>query len=263
MKKAVLFLIMVTFLSSCRNQHINYLKNIQEVALKTSAENMKSTIQTGDQLAILVTAKDMDVTKPFNQNYSSGEVSQYTLSSGNLQTRAADAVSGPTYIVDTNGDIDFPVIGKINTKGKTTENLKAELQEKLAQYIKNPMVNIRIANYKIVIMGEVNKPGTYQIPDEQATVLSALGLAGDLTIYGVRKEVLLVRNIDGQITTHKIDLTDANFINSPYYYLKQNDVIVVPANKTKETSSLFGPQAGVYISVASIIVTILALVIRK
>jgi polysaccharide export outer membrane protein len=75
--------------------------------------------------------------------------------------------------------------------------------------------------------------------------------------------VLLVRNIDGQITTHKIDLTDANFINSPYYYLKQNDVIVVPANKTKETSSLFGPQAGVYISVASIIVTILALVIRK
>ena len=101
MKKAVLFLIMVIFLSSCRNQHINYLKNIQEVALKTSAENMKSTIQTGDQLAILVTAKDMDVTKPFNQNYSSGEVSQYTLSSGNLQTRAADAVSGPTYIVDT------------------------------------------------------------------------------------------------------------------------------------------------------------------
>ena len=230
MKKGILYSLLGIFVvfTSCKHQEINYLKNIEEVALQTSLQNAKSTIQTGDQLTILISAKDMDVVKPFNQNYSSGEIVQYSLPSGN-----------------------------------TVAQLKENLREALTKYVKNPIVNIKTSNYKVVVLGEVNKPGTYYIPDGDATLFSALGLAGDLTMYGIRKNVLIVRNIDGQVTKQILDLTDANFINSPYYHLKQNDVIYVSANETKQKTSRLDPNAGIYIAAAGIIVTILALVFKK
>lgn len=265
MKKGILYSLLGIFVvfTSCKHQEINYLKNIEEVALQTSLQNAKSTIQTGDQLTILISAKDMDVVKPFNQNYSSGEIVQYSLPSGNAVAQGQKAVSGPSYTVDSEGYIDFPVIGKVDAKGKTIEELKENLREALTKYVKNPIVNIKTSNYKVVVLGEVNKPGTYYIPDGDATLFSALGLAGDLTMYGIRKNVLIVRNIDGQVTKQILDLTDANFINSPYYHLKQNDVIYVSANETKQKTSRLDPNAGIYIAAAGIIVTILALVFKK
>lgn len=265
MKKSILFSLLGMFIiaTSCKHQEINYLKNIEEVALQTSLQNNQSTIQIGDQLTILISAKDMDVVKPFNQNYSSGEVVQYSLPSSNAVTQGQKTISGPSYTVDSEGYIDFPVIGKVDAKGKTIEELRENLRISLTKYIKTPIVNIKTSNYKVVVLGEVNKPGTYYIPDGEATLLSALGMAGDLTMYGIRKNVLIVRNIDGQITKQALDLTDANFINSPYYHLKQNDVIYVSANDTKQKTSRLDPNAGIYIAAAGIIVTILALVFKK
>lgn len=262
------FLIFV-ILMSCKTQRpdINYMKNIEEVALTASRENSKTTIQPGDQLVIMISAKDMDVVKPFNQNYSSGQTVQYSLPSSNTPVASQTMISGPTYIVDSNGFIDFPIIGKVATTTKTVEDFKQSLKNQLTRYIKDPIVNIRNTNFKVVVLGEVQKPGTYQIPDADATVLSALGLAGDLTIYGVRNNVLIVRNNNGETTKQIVDLTDANFMNSPYFHLKQNDVIYVSANEAKQKASRFDPNTGTYLTAASIlasvITTILVIVLRK
>ncbi|EJL74889.1 periplasmic protein involved in polysaccharide export [Chryseobacterium populi] len=246
----------LTLLSCTAKQEINYMKDIDSVALENSIKNSRSTLQPGDQLVITVSAKDTEVVKPFNQNYSSAAtVAQYTLpSSNNLPQQVP--VSGPTYLVDTNGNIIFPQIGEISTKDENIETLKVKLANLIKEYVKNPIVDVKITNFKVSVLGEVTKPGTYVIPDGSTTLLGALGLAGDLTPFGVRNNVLVIRNIDGQISKERIDLTSANFINSPYYYLKQNDVIYVQPNVNREKAARLDPNTGLYISVASVIASI-------
>lgn len=259
----VLSLVFILLNSCTSKKKLDYLQNIESVALEASMKNAKSTIQPNDQLVILVTAKDMDVVKPFNQNFSSGQILQYSTASNNMPTQNQTSTSGPTYIVDTQGNIEFPVIGKVNTENKTTEELRDILKKEISKYVVNPQVSVKNTNYKITVLGEVNKPGTYNIPEAQTTVLEVLGLAGDLTIYGNREDILVLRNIDGTMTKERINLTKADFINSPYFYLKQNDVIIVSPNETKQKTSRLDPNAGIYISVASIVVTILALIFKN
>ena len=267
MKKSIFVLLInlvFILLNSCTSKKkLDYLQNIESVALEASTKNAKSTIQPNDQLVIMVTAKDMDVVKPFNQNFSSGQILQYSLPSNNAPAQSQTSVSGPTYMVDSQGNIEFPVIGKINTENKTTEELRDILKKEISKYVVNPQVSVKNTNYKITVLGEVNRPGTYNIPEAQTTVLEVLGLAGDLTIYGNRNDVLVIRNVDGVITKQRLDLTKADFINSPYFYLKQNDVIIVSPNETKQKTSRLDPNAGIYISVASIVVTILALIFKN
>lgn len=250
---------------SCKpQQNFNYMKNIEDTAVKTALQQQNNTIQVGDQIVILVTAKDMDVVKPFNQNYSSSQiVNQNGTAGGNTPSVGQQIITGPTYLVDANGDIDFPQLGKINTKGQTLVDLQNILRDKISRYVINPSVNVRLLNFKITILGEVSRQGDYIVQNGQATLLNALGMAGDLTMYGERNNILVVRTVDGQISKERIDITDANFFQSPYYNLKQGDVIYVSANQTRQKTSRLDPNAGIYISVASIVVTILALVFKK
>lgn len=256
---------LLLILSSCKSQqNFNYMKNIEEVAVQAATQNQNNTIQVGDQLIIMVSAKDMDVVRPFNQNYASSQiVMQNSTAGGNTPNAGQQVITGPTYIVDENGDIDFPVIGNINTSNKTITQLKDEVKKELSNYIINPSVNIRLMNFKVTVVGEVNRQGDYIVQNGHATILNALGMAGDLSMYGRRDNVLVIRNEDGVITKQRIDLTDANFINSPYYNLKQGDVIYVSANETRQKASRLDPNAGIYISVASIVVTILALIFKN
>ncbi|MGA9211885.1 polysaccharide biosynthesis/export family protein [Kaistella sp.] len=239
------------------------MQNIEEIATQEAMRNTKSTLQAGDQLVILITAKDMDVVRPFNQNYSSGEISQTSVPSGNFPNQGQSTISGPTYIIDSNNQIDFPVLGQLSTAGKTLVAFKDELRDKLTHYIKNPSVNMRVSNYKVTILGEVARPGQYIIPDGQTTLLNVIGLAGDLTMYGKRDDILIVRNENGQIIKDRVNILKADFIQSPYYNLKQGDVIYVAPNKTKEKTSRLDPNTPIYIAVAGIVVTILALVFKK
>ncbi len=250
--------------ASNQKQEINYMKNIESIALENSAKNSRNTLQPGDQLIITVSAKDMDVVAPFNQNYSSNStITQYTLPSSNNQPQAIPT-SGPTYTIDSDGNISFPVLGNINTTDLNVEDLRAKLVDQLTTYIKNPTVNIKLTNFKITVLGEVNKPGTYFIPDGgNATIMTALGFAGDATIYGLKDKVIVIRNTDGKIEHQTLDLTSADFVNSPYYYIKQNDQIIVPANKTRERASRLNPNAGIYISVASVAIALITLIFRK
>lgn len=265
-----IFLLLTCFLlfaTSCKTKEkastLNYMQNAEQIATEDALKNSNSTIQVGDQLVIIITAKDMQVVKPFNQNYSSGEIAQSSIPGGNVPTRGQENVSGPTYIVDFDGNIDFPILGKIKTSDKTLIEFKDEMRDLLRKYIINPSVNVRVANYKVTVLGEVNKPGQYTIPDGQATLLNALGLAGDLTMYGRRNDVLLIRTENGIVTKERINLLDVNFVNSPYYQLKQGDVVYVSANQTKDKTSKLDPNTPIYISAAGIIVTILALVFKK
>lgn len=267
MKGKILVILSAFIIVSCKTNpnaknDLNYLQNIEKVAIESSARNSANTIQNGDQLVILITAKDMDVVKPFNQNYSSSEIIQTnSLAGGNTPNQGATAISGPTYIVDTNGNIDFPILGVINTQGKTLVELKEELKSKMEKYVINPTVNIRLANFKVTVLGEVNKQGDYTISNGQGTILNALGMAGDLTIYGKRDDILIIRTENGQVTHGKINLQDASLIDSPYYYLKQGDAIIVPANNAKDIQAKQNPNTGVYLTAISIGVTAIAVIV--
>nr|WP_315026746.1 polysaccharide biosynthesis/export family protein [uncultured Chryseobacterium sp.] len=267
MKGKILAIFLALTLVSCKvNQKkpndLNYMQNIEKVAIEASEKNSKPTIQAGDQLIILITAKDMDVVKPFNQNYSSSELIQTnTLAGSNMPNQGATILSGPTYIVDSNGNIDFPVLGRLSTSGKTLVDFKDELRQKMTQYIINPTVNVRLANFKVTILGEVNRQGDYTIANGQGTILNALGLAGDLTAYGKREDVLVIRTENGAVTHGRINLQDANLINSPYYNLKQGDAIIVSSNNTKDVISKQNPNTGLILTGVSIAVTAIAVVV--
>lgn len=251
----VFFLALTACKTKDRTSELNYMQNVEQIATEAALKNSVTTIQKGDQLAISITAKDMTVVKPFNQNYSSAEASQYSTPNTNAPSaQILEKTTTPIYQVDSNGEIDFPILGKLSTTGKTLVDFKDEIRERVAVYVKNPSVNLKITNYKITVLGEVHKPGQYTVPDGQANMLNALGLAGDLTMYGKRNDVLLVRNENGQILKERINLMDANFINSPFYELKQNDVIYVSANETKEKTARLNPNTGTYIAIAGTII---------
>ncbi|REC63105.1 polysaccharide export protein [Chryseobacterium pennae] len=267
MKGKILTILSVFILVSCKvkdkaNNELNYMQNIENVAIEASAKNSNSTIQSGDQLVILITAKDMDVVKPFNQNYSSSELIQSnSFAGGNTPNQGGVTIAGPTYQVDTNGNIDFPILGKLNTSGKSLIDFKNEVRDRMTKYVIDPTVNVRLANFKVTVLGEVNRQGDYTISNGQGTVLTALGLAGDLTMYGKRDDLLVIRNEDGKVIHGKINLHDANLINSPFYYLKQGDAIIVSSNGTKELTSRQNPNTALYLTAASIAVTAIAVVV--
>lgn len=264
----LIILLSAMFLSACtsrksKKSELNYMENIEQIATDASIQNsQRNTIQPGDQLVIFVTAKDMDVVKPFNQNYSTSDLIQPNIPGGNVPTQGQIVFSGPMYLVNSEGDITFPELGDVNTKDKTLIDLKNELTERISKYVINPTVNIRIANFKVTILGEVNRQGEYTLSNGQGTLFNALGLAGDLTMYGKRDNVLVVRNVDGIITKERINLQDANFIQSPYFQLKQGDVIYVSASETKEKASRQNPNTGIYISAAGLLVTVIALLFK-
>ncbi|MFC7347694.1 polysaccharide biosynthesis/export family protein [Chryseobacterium zhengzhouense] len=257
LKKYFVYSFLAIILMSCgTKQEINYMKDIESIALDNSIKNSRSTLQPGDQLIITVTAKDLDVVKPFNQTYSSSAtVTQYSVpSSNNLQQQIP--VSGPTYTVDTDFNIVFPQIGKVNVKDENIEGVRSKLEGLISEYVKNPVVDAKLINFRVSVVGEVARPGTYVVPDGTTTLLGALGLAGDLTPFGIRNNVLVLRTVDGKITQSRVDLTSAQFINSPYYYLKQNDVIYVQPNSNREKAARVDPNTGLYISVASVLASL-------
>lgn len=269
MKSRILGLFSILLLVSCKvkdnaQNELNYMQNIEQVAIESSAKNSGNTIQAGDQLVILITAKDMDVVKPFNQSYSSSEMiiqSNNANAGGNMPNQGISTVPGPVYIVDNNGNVDFPIIGTMSTTGKTLVDFKNELKEKVSQYVINPTVSIRLANFKVTVLGEVNRQGDYVISNGQGTILNALGLAGDLTGYGKRTDVLVIRTENGTVTHGRVNLQDANSFNSPFYNLKQGDAIIVQSTKAKEIVSRQNPNTGLYLTAISIGVTAIAVVI--
>lgn len=246
---SILAIVMTTSCSSRKN--IVYFQDepLEEGLLVSTPEQL--IYKSDDILIINVSAFDQETIAPFNLTVVSSNNNNITGIQGSLQLQ--------TYLVDYNGNIDFPVLGTIRIAGLTRTELTSLLTERISEYANDPIVNIRLVNFTITILGEVSNPGMFTIQDEKITLIEALGLANDLTIYGKRKNIRLIREIEGKKKFAEIDLTSINTINSPVYYLQQNDVIYVEPNKAKIRSASYNQNNGLIISAVSTLATIVAI----
>lgn len=248
-----LFLIVFVLFSSCGSRkNMIYLQQ-DSTQINTLYEQYVPKIQKNDILTVVVTAADPKVTAPFNPGSSMAT---------NSLTQSVDMALRPTYTVDENGNITLPMLGKVHVLGLNRIEAIEKIRAELTQYIKDPGVNINFNNFRISVLGEVAHPGSFIMPTERVTILEALGMAGDLTIRGVRQNVMLIREINGQKTLHRLDLTQKSTLNSPYYYLAQNDVIYVEPNKAQINNSKLGANSNIIISVASLLITVISVLTR-
>ncbi len=253
MKRFFTFLAFFALFASCASRkNIVYLQPSEAITEETY-EQYAPKIQREDLITITVSAADVKAANPFNQQ------NPYQMQAA----ASPDLAFRPTYLVDSSGYIDFPVLGKIKLGGLTRLQATEYLRKELERYIVGPGVNLSFTNFKITVLGEVNKPGSYTLPQERITVLEALGLAGDMTIKGVRNNVLLVRETNGVKKMERLDLTSDSLLHSPYYYLAQNDVLYVEPNGAQVRSSSLGQNTNVLISVSSVIISILTLVVTN
>jgi len=245
--------IMLIMLNSCGSRRSMVYLQEDSTSVNTLYEQYTPRIQVNDILTIVVNAADPKVTVPFNP------VSSTT--SSNL-TQQVDMALRPTYTVDVNGEITLPMLGKVKVSGLTRLQAIEKLRLELAKYIKDPGVNMNFNSFRISVLGEVSRPGSFIMPTERVTVLEALGMAGDLTIRGVRENILLIREVDGVKTMHRLDLTKQKTLNSPYYYLAQNDVVYVEPNKAQINNSKLGANTNIIISIASLLITVISVLTR-
>lgn len=243
----------IFLLSSCASRtDIAYLQNIDSKNSQESKTDYEIKLHPDDMLSVIVAAENPESTAPFNLPQIQ---SNYTIENNQSGIK--------TYLIDKQGFIDFPVLGRVHLADLTRIQANKKLVELVSVYIKNPIVNIKILNYKISVLGEVNKPGSYNVASERITILEALSMAGDLTIFGKRTNLILIREIDGRKSYNRIDITNADFLESPFYYLAQNDMIIVEPNKTRINASAYGPNIGILISIISVITGTAVLIFRK
>lgn len=245
-KNSFIFIVLISlFCISCANKKkLVYLQGIESQKIYDASLRYEIKLQPDDLLSIVVSAENPEVTIPFNLPVIQGNVTTTT------QT-------GRTFLIDNDGYIEYPVLGKIKLGGLTRTEATTKLKEMVANYIANPSISVRILNYKISVLGEVSKPGSYTINGERISILEALSLAGDLTLYGKRKNILLIHDEEGKKTYTRIDLTDATLLNSPDYYLAQNDIVIVEPNKPKLNGSIVGPNLGLILTSVSILLSLL------
>ncbi|MBD1393338.1 polysaccharide biosynthesis/export family protein [Mucilaginibacter glaciei] len=253
--KRLLFLSIVAIVitaSSCTSyKNIPYFQNVNRDSIftETITNYSQLTIQPADLLGIHVTSLNNEADAKYNYNL------ERAFGNSNLDRAEENAVVG--YLVDQDGNIKMPSIGTIKVSGLTTTQIARLLETKLLLDLKQPTVNVRIQNFKISILGDVKNPGTFNITNERITLSEALSRSGDLNITGIRS-ILLIRELEGKRTYVPIDLTSKDIITSPYYYLKNNDVIYVKPNRARseDNGSTF-QRAGLIVSVLSIIAILL------
>ena len=250
-------ILLIIFFASCANgKKIAYFQGLDEIQQQTATSENKIIIHPNDLLTISVSAYNMEAAAPFNLPVVGG-----TGSFGDpLKVQGTPQLQ--SFLVNENGNIQFPQLGKVEVAGLTRQELSAKLEEKISEYVKEPIVIVRIVNFEVSILGEVNRPGTFSVQDEYLTLPQALGLAGDLSIYGMRENVLVVREENGKKVHAYLDISDAEVVNSPFYYLKQNDVVYVEPNNAQKQGAAYNRNSSVYISIASVIIS-LAILITK
>ena len=254
MKQLLYTTFLLLLISSCVTQQ-DWVYFQDESASKAKVQPFELRYQANDLLSINVTALDMDAARPFNLFVSSPNLMNNLSVTGQIRQQ--------TYLVDEKGEINFPVLGKLTIGGLSREEATTFLENKLKAYLKDPVVTLRLTNFRISVLGEVNVPGIYTIVNERVSILEALALAGDLSINGKRANMLLVREEDGVLTKNYIDLRSDALFNSPYFYLKPNDMLYVEPNKSKVRSSTDALRfTSISLSVITTLTTILSILLR-
>lgn len=231
--KSFIAAVAVVLLAGCSTpKNIVYYQDLEAGMELRPVQQEKIRIQPADRLSIIVTCQDLKLTNLLNLPTATIRIGQQTTISNGGE------VAG--YTVDSNGDIDFPAIGKVNIAGKTREEVAAHIKELLQTHelVKEPVVTVEFLNLGVTVSGEVANPGRYNIIKDNMTILEALSMAGDLTINGKRENVKVMRTENGVQTTYEINLLSANsVVNSPIYYVRQNDIIYVEPNDQKVRQS--------------------------
>ena len=257
MKSFVLLSVMTVLLASCGSvKNVAYLQNSDYIDLSRSEFLYDARIMPKDVLTITVNTVNPEASAPYNlivRSTLTNTSSSVSTGGGSLQT----------YLVDNNGTIEFPVLGTLHVGGLSKSECEKMIHDKIMPYLnaaENPVVTVRMSNYKISVLGEVNKPGMFNVSNEKINILEALAQAGDLTIYGVRDKVKLIReNANGKKEIVNLNLNDAEIINSPYYYLQQNDIVYVEPNKVKARNSSIGQSTTLWLTSTSIMISIASL----
>jgi len=240
-KLLVLCYVVGVFFTSCSTkQDVVYFQNAKNFETVVDTDTFKAKLKVGDIVSVYVSTLDPTVTAPYNIVISSGSGAQLI-----------------DYLIDVDGNIDYPILGKIKLVGLTVEEAKELFKKKFSegQLLKDPVIMIRFLNFRITVAGEVRSPGVYPVSGERVSILEALGMAGDLTIKGRRDNVLVVRDFNGTKTYTRIDLTNKEVFNSPVYYLTQNDYIYVEPNNSAISGASGDIRVGTIITITSFILT--------
>ena len=245
--------LMVSLLQSCvSKKEMLYLQDIASYN-NTEVTFTNHTLQVDDILKITVGALMPEAALPYNN-----------VTGGSVVANNIDIMKLDGYLISQNSTINFPVLGELSVKDKTTQDLENDIKKRLVDggFLINPNVTVRLLNAKVTILGEVNMPGTFSFTENNISLLQALGLAGDLTINGSREDVVVLRRIDGLQTTARINLTSANFLSGPYQMIKPNDVVVVNPNSAKLKTAGYVGNVSTILGITSVILTTILLFTR-
>ena len=261
--QSLTFLAVLCGLASCNPEtykKINYLQDVKQDTTMTMKVNKGIIIQPQDQLSIIVTSRDPRMATPFNLS-----VSSFYTGSELSATGASQRITG--YVVSNEGDIDFPSLGELHVAGLNRWQLQELIKDRLADsgLLKDAIVTVEFLNFKISVLGEVTAPGTYSVTGDKITILQALALARDLTIFGQREHVQVIREQNGRRQIFKMDLTSSDIFTSEAYYLQQNDVVYVTPSKVRagqgEINENYFKSGSFWISLASISMTTINFII--
>ncbi len=251
MKQLLALTILSLLLVSCATKkEIIYFQDVEKDIPIGDQQKFEPVIESNDILHISVSSMNEEVLIPFRRN---------TGTQANMNN-ANPGLQG--YLVNSDGNIRFPVIGDFAVAGKTRKEVEDALKLKLAEFITDVVLDVRIMNFKVTVLGEVNNPGVYTIQDERVTLPQALGLAGDLSEDGRRGNVMVIREVDGKQIVSRVDLTNTEFFSSPYYFLKQNDVVYVEPSLKGVKKSGFIPDIPAMLSLVTVVLSTVILLTR-
>lgn len=262
MAKMIYGVVLLLAFTSCRTkQDLSYFDDIRystSGSIRLSDYSIK--IEPEDELMITVSSEVPAATAQYNLPLSNptaqSSLPSTTLSLNQGESQSPSSLRQPTYVVDKEGNIDFPVLGAIHVAGLTTSELKEYLKGAISRDVIDPHVRVALINFKVNVLGEVTNPQILTVPGERFTIMEALAACGDLTPYGQRDNVIVMREqSDGTVAYQRLNLHDSSIISSPYYYLKQNDVVYVEPNEIKQNNSKYDQQNGYKLSVISTIVS--------
>lgn len=252
------FAFLLLICSCAGSKKVAYLQNADEISLADSKGLYDARIMPKDMLTVTVSTITPEAAKPFN------------LTVANTSESSSASVGIQSYLVDNDGNINFPVVGHIHVVGLTKNQCQDLIRDKVKPYLaetENPVVTVRMSSYHVTVLGEVNGPKVIPVTTEKMNILEALASAGDLTVYGKRNNVMLIReDATGEKSVHRLNLNDANLINSPYYYLQQNDIVYVQPNGVKAKGASIGPSTSLWFSFVGIVTSVASLlynILRK
>lgn len=224
-----------------------------DVKMPEKVQQYDLKIAPDDILSITVSAMNVESVAPFNLPVAA---------TNSIDGRATGQPMLQTYLVNSDGTINYPILGRIEVAGKTRRELVDDLTEKISQYVLNPIITVRIMNFRVTVLGDVQRPGTFTVQNERITLPEALGLAGDMTIQGKRKNVKIIRDEEGVQKEYIIDLTNKELFSSPVYFLQQNDIVYVEPNAAKIRSSSISTANTFWLSIVSTLITLVAVITR-